>query len=127
ADIQSVAWAGKGFNRPRSMTSIRPLISIIIPTRERVETLRATLSTALDQKSDQIEILVADNASSDGTQSFVASVRDSRVRYVNSGRRVSMSANWEIALEHASGEYLLIIGDDDAILPGAIDRLIGDI
>jgi len=107
--------------------STRPLISIVIPTRERVETLRATLNTALAQKSERIEIVVADNASSDGTQAFVESVRDPRLRYVNSGSRVSMSANWEIALTHASGDYLLIIGDDDALLPGAIDRLIRDI
>jgi len=109
------------------MTSTRPLISIVIPTRERVETLRATLSTALAQKSDRIEILVADNASSDGTQAFVESISDPRLRYVNSGGRVSMSANWEIALAHATGEYFLIIGDDDAVLPGAIDRFITDI
>lgn len=103
-----------------------PLISIIIPTRERLGTLRSTVSTALDQQSDRIEVLVADNASSDGTAEFVSSVQDPRLRYISSGQRLSMSANWELALEHARGDYILIVGDDDAVFPGAIDRLIQD-
>jgi glycosyltransferase involved in cell wall biosynthesis len=107
--------------------SDRPLISIVIPTRERVETLRSTLATVLDQQSNRIEIVVADNASSDGTREFVASIHDSRLRYINSGRRLSMSANWELALEHALGDYIVIIGDDDAFIPGAVDRLIDDV
>jgi hypothetical protein len=107
--------------------SDRPLISVVIPTRERVETLRATLSTALDQRSSRLEVLVADNASSDGTAEFVASLADGRLRYVHSGRRLNMSANWDFALTHARGSYVVIIGDDDAVIPGAIDRLMVEI
>jgi glycosyltransferase involved in cell wall biosynthesis len=108
------------------MDQDRPLISIVIPTRERIETLRSTLSTALDQKSQRIEVLVADNASRDGTAEFVRSIVDARLRYVNPARRLSMSANWDFALLHARGAYIVIIGDDDAVVPGAIDRLILD-
>src|SRR5687767_2195524 len=97
----------------------RPLISIVIPTRERVETLRSTLRTALNQESQRIEVLVSDNASTDGTAEFVASIRDPRLRYVNPGQRVSMSDNWDFALRSARGEYVVIIGDDDAVVPGA--------
>jgi glycosyltransferase involved in cell wall biosynthesis len=103
-----------------------PLISIVIPTRERIETLRSTISTALDQKSQRFEVLISDNASADGTAEFVSSIADGRLRYVNTGQRLSMSANWDFALEHARGDYVLIIGDDDAVLPGALDRLIID-
>src|SRR6266511_1574677 len=110
----------------RTDSSQRPLISIVIPTRERVETLRSTLGTVVEQQSDRVEFIVADNASSDGTREFVATIRDSRLRYINSGKRLSMSANWELALSHARGDYIVIIGDDDAFIPGAVDRLIGD-
>jgi glycosyltransferase involved in cell wall biosynthesis len=78
-------------------------------------------------RSDRIEVLIADNASTDGTRGFVESVRDPRIRYVNSGTRLSMSANWEFAVQHAVGDYIMIIGDDDAIVPGALDRLISDV
>src|SRR5438094_861105 len=99
-----------------------PIITVVIPTRERVATLRSTVATALDQRSRDLEVLVSDNASNDGTAAFIHTVADARLRYVNTGRRLSMSANWEFALEHVRGEYILIVGDDDALLPGALDR-----
>jgi glycosyltransferase involved in cell wall biosynthesis len=101
-----------------------PAISLIIPTRERADTLAATLRSALDQKSDAFEVLVSDNASEDDTAAVVAAVDDPRLRYVNTGRRLSMCDNYEFALERARGDYVIIIGDDDAVIPGALDYLI---
>ena len=105
-------------------TSDRPLISLIIPTRERHETLAFTLATAVDQTSRDYEIIVSDNASEDDTRAVVERCSDSRVRYFNTGRRLSMCDNYEFAWEQAAGEYVIFIGDDDAVMPGALDKLI---
>lgn len=102
---------------------LKPLISIIIPTRERCETLLYAIRTALDQTSTNFEVIVSDNFSEDETEAVAKSFTDSRVRYFNTGRRLPMSDNWEFALGQARGEYIIFIGDDDAIMPGGIDRL----
>jgi len=104
----------------------RPLLSLLIPTRERAATLAFTLATALEQKSPNrdYEIIVSDNMSGDDTRAVAERALDSRVRYVNTGRRLSMCGNYEFALSHALGDYVLIIGDDDAVVPGAVDFLI---
>lgn len=104
------------------MTSA-PLISLVVPTRERKETLSFALQSALRQSSRSFEIVVGDNFSQDGTRELVDSLDDPRIHYCNSGRRLSMSDNWEFSLQHARGEYVLFIGDDDAVLPGGIDML----
>jgi glycosyltransferase involved in cell wall biosynthesis len=101
----------------------RPLISIIIPTRERAETLFFTIQTALNQTSDGYEVVISDNFSQDNTREVVDSFGDPRLMYFNTGRRLSMSDNWEFALQKARGEYVIYIGDDDAVMPGAIKRL----
>lgn len=103
--------------------NVEPLISVIIPTRERSETLFFTIQTALDQTSNSYEIIVSDNFSQDNTKEIVCGFNDSRLRYINTGKRVSMSDNFEFALEHAKGKYIIFIGDDDAIMPRAIDEL----
>ncbi|OGZ71029.1 MAG: hypothetical protein A2904_01465 [Candidatus Staskawiczbacteria bacterium RIFCSPLOWO2_01_FULL_33_9] len=102
---------------------IKPFISVIIPTRERADTLFFAIKTALDQNSDDYEVIVSDNFSQDNTKKVVESFNDPRLIYVNSGRRLSMCDNYEFGLEHARGEYIIFIGDDDAIMPGAIDKL----
>lgn len=101
----------------------RPLISLVIPTRERAETLFHTLRTAVEQDEDDCEILVCDNAGRDQTCSVVKSFNDSRLRYVNPGRRLPMSENWNFAVEHVRGRYVVIIGDDDGVMPGGLKRL----
>ena len=102
---------------------LKPLISLIIPTRERADTLSFTIKAALNQNSDSYEVIVSDNFSQDNTKEVVQSFNDSRLVYINSGKRLSMCDNWDFALEHAKGEYIIFIGDDDAIMPESIDKL----
>ncbi len=97
-----------------------PRFTIIIPTRERAATLAYALQTVTAQTFASLEILVSDNASSDDTAAVVAANRDPRIRYINTGRRLSMSHNWEFALAQARGEWVGFIGDDDGLLPGCI-------
>ncbi len=101
----------------------KPFISVIIPTRERADTLLFAIKTALNQKSSDYEVIVSDNFSQDNTKKVVESFNDPRLVYVNSGKRLSMCDNYEFGLDHAKGEYVIFIGDDDAIMPGAIDAL----
>ena len=99
------------------------LISVIIPTRERSETLYHTIKTALNQNTTSCEIVISDNYSNDNTEEVVRSFDDKRIKYVNTGKRLSMSDNWEFALSHAKGEYIIYIGDDDACMPQGLDYL----
>jgi len=101
----------------------RPLISVIIPTRERVETLKVAIATVLSHEFDLLELIVSDNCSEDSTREMVAGIKDRRLIYVNTGRRLSMCDNYEFALNHAKGRYTVMIGDDDAVMPGAIQKL----
>lgn len=94
--------------------------TIVIPTRERCATLPFALRTAVEQDYENLEIIVSDNASTDETRQVVESFTDPRIRYINTGRRVSMSLNWEFALGHVTGDYVTYMGDDDALLPGAV-------
>jgi glycosyltransferase involved in cell wall biosynthesis len=99
------------------------MISVVIPTRERCDTLVSTLRTCTEQNYDKLEIIVSDNASADRTQAYVNSAQDERIRYIRTERRLSMSHNWEFALSHVRGDYVTYVGDDDGLLPGALSAL----
>jgi hypothetical protein len=105
------------------MEMSEPKITVVIPTRERCDVLEHSLRTACAQDYGRLEILVSDNWSGDQTEEIVRSNRDRRIRYLNTGRRVSMSHNWEFALSHVSDGWVTIIGDDDALLPGALAKV----
>lgn len=98
-------------------------ISVIIPTRERAAYLRHCVATALAIPDPDVEIIVSDNCSTDGTDAVLATLHDPRLRVVSPGQRVSMRQNFEYALGQATGEYLIFFGDDDGILPGQFSSL----
>lgn len=75
------------------------------------------------QRFTDVEFIVSDNAGTDDTEAVVRAFDDSRIRLINTGRRVSMRENWEFALGHVTGQFVLYIGDDDALVAGALEDL----
>ncbi|HEX2052630.1 MAG TPA: glycosyltransferase [Actinomycetota bacterium] len=96
-----------------------PKLSVIVPTRQRPDTLRCALATAVAQTWPDTEILVQECGNDPETAAVVAEVGDGRTRHCKTGDQVPMTENWEQALSAATGDYLTIIGDDDGILPTA--------
>lgn len=97
--------------------------NVIVPTRERSDTLHYTLRTVVGQTYRNLNILVSDNFSSDRTRQVTESFADPRIRYINTGKRVSMAHNWEFALNHVDEGWVTFLGDDDGMLPGALERV----
>ena len=96
----------------------RPLVTIGIPTYNRADGyLREALGDALAQTSAPLEIVVSDNASTDGTPERVRAMADARVRYVRHETNIGGNANFNACLAHASGAYFLLLHDDDRIDP----------
>ena len=106
-----------------SLTPGSTKFTVVIPTADRCETLYYSLRTATRQVYPHLEILVSDNASQDRTQEVVAEAGDHRVRYVNTGQRVSMTHNFEFALSHVQDGWVCFLGDDDALLPGCLEAI----
>jgi glycosyltransferase involved in cell wall biosynthesis len=93
------------------------LISILIPTRNRCELLSQCIYTILKQEDSNFEIIISDNFSEDDTYSVVSKLNDKRIKYFRQECLVSVTENWNYALSKASGEYHLMLGDDDGLTP----------
>lgn len=111
--------------RGRAMPAIRERshFTVVIPTRERCDTLEHTLHTCVIQDYDYLDIIVSDNFSQDSTYEVVSSYKekDYRIRYINTGKRLSMTDNFEFAMSHIRPEgYVIYLGDDDGLLPAGI-------
>ncbi len=97
------------------------LFSIVIPTRQRHDTLKYSIQSVLNQTYREFELVVMDNFSSPETAEVVKSFDDPRIKYYRAPERLSMSDNWELGLSHATGEYIFILGDDDALMPDGLE------
>ena len=100
-----------------------PRFSIVIPTRNRHNTLKFALLTCLNQNFDDYEIIVCDNCSSPETRETVMSFESEKIKYIRSDRPLAMSHNWELAVSQAKGEFVTLIGDDDGLLLNALSKI----
>jgi glycosyltransferase involved in cell wall biosynthesis len=100
-------------------------ITILIPTCQRAGVLPYSLATCLAQDDRNCTILVSDNASEDETPDVIAraAAKDPRVRSIRVARRLGMAEHWEYALSHIKDGWVVIIGDDDGLLPRALPNL----
>jgi glycosyltransferase involved in cell wall biosynthesis len=108
---------------PEQGYTMDPKFSILVPTRQRPDTLLATLATLIWQTGDDYEIVVADNFGDDDVAAVItaAQQRHPRIRHIRSDRVLPMAENWERGLAACSGEYVSVLGDDDGFLPSTLD------
>jgi hypothetical protein len=99
-------------------------VEIIIPTVPgREKYLHWALKSCLSNDDNGI-VLVSSNGGDPGVREVVASFNSDRIRLVESDTYLPMALHWEFACSHAVGDVVSIIGDDDAIVPGAIGKVI---
>lgn len=103
-----------------------PRLSICIPTYNRAAYIGETLRSALVQQTDEVEIVVCDNASTDTTEAIVAEAFAGRanVRYFRWDRNMGADRNFLKVIEQASGDYCWFMGSDDIVEPGAVAHLL---
>ena len=92
--------------------------SVLLPTRNRLEYLRYAVETVRRQDFADWEIVIADNASEDDIAGYAAGLQDDRVRYLRSEEFLPVTENWNRALEHSTGEFVIMLGDDDGLMKG---------
>lgn len=99
-------------------------ISVLLPTRDRLELLRHAVESVRRQRHDDWEIVVSDNASTEDVAGYVRSLGDSRIVYLRHDRFLSVTDNWNAALAGATGDYVIMLGDDDALLGRFMERIV---
>ena len=97
-----------------------PLVTIAIPTYNRCSLLHGALESALAQVGVDFEVLVCDNASDDGTEELLSQYGDPRLRIVRHAKNLGLIGNWNSCLGNARGDFLLMLSDDDCLMPTAL-------
>lgn len=100
-----------------------PLISIYIPTHNRLSLLKRAIKSVQDQIYPNIEIIVCDDASTDGTEQYVLDImrNDERIKYYKNEVALGACAARNIGIFKANGFFITGLDDDDEFTP---DRLI---
>jgi UDP-glucose 4-epimerase len=95
-----------------------PLVSVVIPCYNRETFIADAIDSALAQTHQNLEILVVNDGSSDGTETVIKRyLNDPRVRYFKHETNRGIPAARNTAIRHAQGEYVALLDSDDMWLP----------
>lgn len=98
--------------------------SVLLPTRNGGNCLDNCIRSILEQDHSDFELVISDNANTDLTPDIVRGFSvDPRLKVIRQTAPIPVSENWTAALQASSGDYVLMMGDDDYLLPGALRRL----
>jgi alpha-1,6-rhamnosyltransferase len=101
----------------------RPLVSVVIPCRNRVRFVRMAVESALAQTYDPLEVLLIDNGSGDGSPESVEELGDRRVRVIrNDGTTISSALNRGV--REARGMYVAQLDSDDLYVPHTVEAAV---
>lgn len=97
------------------------LLSIVIPTRNREFYCLSAIKQILAYNRNDFELCICDNSDSDEIEDYLKQRNDNRVLYKHIKPRINSAINMDTAMRMASGEFVCMIGDDDAILPSIFE------
>tara|TARA_Y100001970_G_scaffold261464_1_gene344634 strand:- start:897 stop:1814 length:918 start_codon:yes stop_codon:yes gene_type:complete len=98
------------------------LVSIIIPTYNRVKLLRNAIDSVLKQTYQKFEIIIVDDASTDETQKFILSINDKRIRYFKNKINLYAAESRNIGISQSKGDLIAFLDDDDEWFPYKLEK-----
>jgi glycosyltransferase involved in cell wall biosynthesis len=104
-----------------------PKVSVIVPIYNQAGFIRETVESVLSQDHPNIELVLSDDGSTDGTSDVVreyAAGEPERVKLVASEENTGIAGAFNRALDAHTGDYIAWLGGDDVMLPGKLSRQI---
>lgn len=122
---QAVAKSGglRTTGRVRAGSPGRPLVTVVTSVLNGGRTLEETIQSVLHQSYPNVEYIVVDGASTDGTLAILSRYSDSIDFWVSARDRGIYDA-WNKGLAYARGNWIMFVGADDQLTPTAIESLV---
>jgi FkbM family methyltransferase len=113
------------FYVPEHYLKIEPLpspqvVSIVTPTMNSEQFLMHTINSIIDQSYPNMEYIIQDGSSSDGTLDLIDKYA-SKIAHVNSARDSGMAQAINRGFSHATGDIMAYLNSDDLLLPGSLN------
>lgn len=103
---------------------VPPRVSVCIPVRNGAPYIAQAVRSALDQADADLEVVVQDNASTDGTWEILEAMAaaDPRLKIARNPVDIGMAPNWNAVIDRARGDHLVFLSGDDFLEPGHVRR-----
>lgn len=103
---------------------MKPRVSVLVPSYNYAAQLPRCIESVLAQRYESFELVISDDASTDGSDAVIRRYQDPRIVYERQPRNLGMVPNWRRCVSLARGDYLLLLGADDYLKPDMLARCV---
>ncbi len=100
----------------------RPTVSVVIPTYNQAEFLKAAIRSVLAQTFQDFEIIVIDNYSTDGTSHVIRQIGDQRIRLISHRNNGIIASSRNRGILASQGQYVAFLDSDDLWYPRKLEK-----
>lgn len=97
------------------------MISVIIPLYNKEQIIERTVQSVLEQSYKNVEVIIIDDGSIDGSYNIVENIHDSRIRLIHQENGGPSKARNQ-GVKNAKGDWILFLDADDELMPGALEH-----
>jgi len=114
-------------NEPSKYVTIpdTPIVSVIMPAYNTANYITEAIESALHQTIQNIEVIVVDDASSDGTADVAEKIGDPRVKVIRLAQNGGAAVARNRAIDEAKGTWIAVLDSDDWYAPNRLETLLG--
>ncbi len=99
-------------------------IDILIPTYNGSACIEDTIKSILSQSFSDFKIIISDDCSKDNTLEIIKKINDSRISIFKNKKNLGYSQNLETARQHATSDFIFLMGQDDILSDKSLQRTI---
>jgi glycosyltransferase involved in cell wall biosynthesis len=99
-----------------------PLVSVTMPAYNAEKYIKETIESVLNQSFRDFELIIVNDASTDGTKDVVLSLNDPRIRYYENDVNSGIVATRNHCLRRSAGKYIAVLDSDDISMPDRLEK-----
>ena len=103
-----------------NLKNLKPNIKIYMTTYNRAKYIKEAIQSLLNQSYSDFQLIVLNNASTDNTLEILSEIKDHRLEIITHPMNIGPIANGNYPYDNLSGDYFMVVHDDDVFLPEAL-------
>jgi len=98
------------------------MLSVVIPVKNGMPYIKYAIESAISSNLENMEVVVSDDNSSDGTSEYLKTLTDSRIKITGPRNPMPVDQHWTFAVKLAQGKFIKLLCADDLVEPGGMQR-----